>query len=203
MKQILIYGASGRVGGKVAELAQEKGYAVKAFMHRNPINFTPYKVYTGSVLNYNEVEAAMEKEDLVIYSVGKLPSPEIIYEGMENVVKAMKIKGLGRIIYVAAAGILQVQGGGLRRDTKDFPSVFLKTSAQHLRVFGLLKESGLQFTIVCPPYMPTGELTGKYRHQAEFVLEGMHKISAEDVADFIVKEIDNQQYLQSRVSISY
>ena len=68
----------------------------------------------------------------------------------------------------------------------------------------MLAASGLEWTLVCPPNMPTGERTGRYRTRADRLPEGGREISVEDVADFLsLVQPGERRFIATRVGISY
>ena len=67
----------------------------------------------------------------------------------------------------------------------------------------MLKQSTLEWTIVCPTYLPDGERVGKYRIDRNFLPEGGVEISVPDTAEFTFKQIKASDYIKSRVGIAY
>ena len=67
----------------------------------------------------------------------------------------------------------------------------------------MLKQSTLEWTIVCPTYLPDGEREGKYRIDRNFLPEGGAEISVPDTAEFTFKQIIASDYIKSRVGIAY
>jgi uncharacterized protein len=67
----------------------------------------------------------------------------------------------------------------------------------------MLKQSTLDWTIVCPTYLPDGEREGQYRIERNFLPEGGMKISVPDTAEFTYRQIESSDYVHSRVGIAY
>jgi putative NADH-flavin reductase len=67
----------------------------------------------------------------------------------------------------------------------------------------MLKQSTLDWTIVCPTYLPDGEREGQYRIERNFLPEGGFKKSVPDTAEFTFRQIKSSDYVQSRVGIAY
>jgi len=66
-----------------------------------------------------------------------------------------------------------------------------------------LRDSGLDWVLVCPPFMPLGQGTGKYRVTVEATLEKAQQISVEDVAHAMLQEVFEAPHHKVRVGVSY
>jgi len=67
----------------------------------------------------------------------------------------------------------------------------------------MLKQSTLDWTIVCPTYLPDGERLGEYRVERDYLPVDGAKIHVPDTAEFTYKQINSDQYIKSRVGIAY
>lgn len=67
----------------------------------------------------------------------------------------------------------------------------------------MLKQSTLEWTIVCPTYLPDGEKVGGYRIARDILPDGGAKISVPDTAEFTYKQVEARDYIRSRVGIAY
>jgi putative NADH-flavin reductase len=59
----------------------------------------------------------------------------------------------------------------------------------------LVAASGFDWTIVRPPQLVDGPLTGKLIVSADALPEGKHKITRADLAAFLLEEVKSEQYL--------
>lgn len=86
----------------------------------------------------------------------------------------MQNEGIQRIITIGTAGILQSRTtpSTLRYQSSESKRKSTRTAEEHHRVFNLLRQSELKWTIVCPTYLPNGERTGKYRIERNLLPEG-------------------------------
>jgi hypothetical protein len=53
----------------------------------------------------------------------------------------------------------------------------VRAAKEHHKVYNMLKQSPLEWTIICPTYLPNGESIGKYRVDYDFLPEGGTEIS--------------------------
>lgn len=74
---------------------------------------------------------------------------------------------------------------------------------EHAKVFELLDVTNLEWTIVCPTYLPDGDATGQWRTERNFLPEGGLEISMGDTALFAYQDVLDPCFLTSRVGIAY
>ena len=66
----------------------------------------------------------------------------------------------------------------------------------------ILRRSGLDWTLVYPVTLTNGPRAGRYRTGERLVLSGFPRISRADVADFLLKQIEDKTYLRKGVLVS-
>jgi putative NADH-flavin reductase len=207
---VTVLGANGRVGSAVVGMLVEGDHAVIACVRdatRAPAALNDrVRVVVADMLDAASLGPAFEGADAIISAVGGtgLEAPgTVLEEGMRTIVDVARACGVPRILSVAAAGILDAPGGGLRSASPDYPPVFRLISKQHEEVWRILRESTLAWTIVCPPYMPSGERTGIYRVEANRLPDGGRQITTGDVADLLVREMEAGAFVGARVGVAY
>lgn len=204
---ILLLGATGRVGSQILTYALQDGHHVTALVR------TPEKIQLkdenvsliqGNVLNKDDIARAMHGSDVVISALNT-DGTTTLSESMPLIIEAMKNEGIQRIITVGTAGILQSRTTPhiLRYQSSESKRKSTRAAEEHHKVYDMLKESTLDWTIVCPTYLPDGERTGKYRVERDVLPEGAVKISVPDTAEFTFKQIKMNDYIRSRVGIAY
>lgn len=201
-KKIALFGASGQTGQYFLEMALANGYEIKALV-RTPEkisqNNTKLEVYKGDVLHIEDIKQVVEGTDIVVSLFGHVKgSPEWLQtNGTKNIVEAMKVNNVRRII--------SLSGGGLPFPEKDKPKFadklirtimkiavpkILNDAIKHHEV---LRESGLKWTIVRGPRLTNDEATGTYR-VGWVGINGSTKISRADLADFILTQVDDERF---------
>ncbi|MCS6822272.1 MAG: SDR family oxidoreductase [Microscillaceae bacterium] len=207
--KIAVLGVTGRLGQIVTKLALAEGHFVTGFSRNAAMlhfKHPQLKLIQGDVLMYEQVKEALIGQEAVISVLGARSTGKpltILSEGMQNIVKAMQVLAIERIIAIGGAGILQETETSLRRDSPNFPTFLQEISQQHYESYQTLLNSGLKWTMVCPPIMPNDEHTNKYRIQADYLPKGGTHISVDDVASFILKELHRNEFIQKRVGIAY
>ncbi len=209
MKKIIIFGASGRVGKKLVEYALDDKYQVAAFV-RNPDNLkikhSNLEIFIGDVFNAKEVENAIQGKDYVLSALsGRSTKPDysVLSTGMKNIITGMEKSSVKRILSVAGAGILDDLEYGLRRNRPKYPEIFKLVSAENWKVYETLQKTNVNWTMVCAPEMPEEKRTGIYRTANDYLPIDGKRISAEDVADFILKNLETEATYRKRLGIAY
>lgn len=201
-KKIALFGASGRTGQHFLELALENNFEVKA-LARNPEKIKQVspklEVYSGDVLNIDDVRKVVENTDIVVSLFGHVKgSPEWLQtDGTKNIVQAMKEKNVERII--------SLSGGALPFPEKDEPKFIDKLIRTIMELFvpkilndalnhhEVLKRSGLSWSIVRGPRLTNGKKTGNYR-VGWVGVNSSTKISRADLAQFILAQVEDEKF---------
>jgi|SRR5699024_10436930 len=205
--KILLLGATGRVGSHILNHALEGGHHVNALV-RNTDKIGIYDekldITPGNVLNRESIREAIEGADLVISALGT-DGGTTLSESMPLIIEAMQQDGVERIITIGTAGILDSRSepGKLRYQSSESRRRTTRAAEEHHKVYTLLEGSNLDWTIVCPTYLPDGELTGEYRTERNQLPGGGQKISVADTAEFAFSQIEDENYVKTRVGIAY
>ncbi|WEG15072.1 SDR family oxidoreductase [Alkalihalophilus pseudofirmus] len=204
---ILILGATGRVGSQIVTYALHDRHHVTVLV-RTPekiqINSENLTIVQGNVLNKNDIVRAMDGIDVVISALNT-DGTTTLSESMPLIIKAMENEGIQRIITIGTAGILQsrITPKILRYQSSESKRKSTRAAEEHHKVYDILKQSSLDWTIVCPTYLPDGEREGKYRIERNFLPEGGMEITVPDTAEFTYRQIESNDHVQSRVGIAY
>lgn len=204
---MLILGATGRVGSQIVTHALHDQHHVTVVV-RNPeklqINKENVTIIQGNVLNKDDIVCAMNGIDVVISALNT-DGTATLSESMPLIIEAMENEGIKRIITIGTAGILQsrTMPDALRYQSSESKRKSTRAAEEHHKVYDLLKQSALEWTIVCPTYLPDGERTGNYRIERNFLPEGGVEISVPDTAEFAFGQIKARDYIKSRVGIAY
>ncbi|BBI33295.1 NAD(P)-dependent oxidoreductase [Cohnella abietis] len=204
---ILVLGATGRVGSQIVELALQAKHHVTVLVRstekiqHSGANLT---IVQGNVLNKADIEDVMVGKDAVISALNS-DGAATISESMQLIVEAMNNEGLKRIITVGTAGILQskVNPDILRYQSSESKRKSTLAAEDHHKAYDILNKSELAWTIICPTYLPDGPRLGKYRVERHFLPDNGSVISVSDTAEFAFNQITSSEYIKSRVGIAY
>ncbi len=209
--KIIVFGASGTVGKHLVKQALEKGYHVSAFcrdiLKLAHLKHPNLRLIQGDVLNFGDVKVAVNGHQAVyiVLGSGNNRKSKVRSSGTKNIIAAMQEEGVKRLICQSTLGAGDSEGN-LNFFWKKIMfgwylrQVFLDHELQEIFV----RESSLDWTIVRPGAFTNGDRTGKYRHG--FPPDDKTtklKISRKDVADFLVNELEREQYLFEAPGLSY
>ncbi len=206
--RLALFGATGRVGTRFLEYALAELHTVRALV-RDPGKLAPrpgLEIVQGDVLDRAAVARTITGVDAVVSTLGGagIEDPgQAQSQGMRNIVAAMGAADVRRILGVAGAGILDAKGGGLRHDQPSFSATYRKVSERHQEAWEAMRDSDLEWTMLAAPDIVPGERTGVYRTSDHVLPEKTRKISVEDVADGLLRELGARQHLRTRVGIGY
>jgi putative NADH-flavin reductase len=197
---VLIIGASKGIGLETARQALEAGHRVRAFSRSAAamtLSSPNLERVSGDALQTRDVEAALDGVDVVVQALGVgfggLFGPvKLLSEAAPALLPAMKAKGVKRLICVTGfgAGDSGASIGFLQR--LPFEAVFGRAYSDKSVQEGLIKASGLDWTIARPGVLTNGPKTGRYKILAEPSQWRNGIISRADVADFLVGQITDR-----------
>jgi putative NADH-flavin reductase len=207
--RLLVVGASGRTGSQVVEQALGHGHEVVAFARdpsRLPFVNDRLTVLAGDVTDAAAVQAAVQGCDSVIATLGSHgPAPVSVYsDGIANTIRAMNTRGIRRLVVVSAAGV-GADSASLTftmRAMRRLPG--LRPIYEDMeRMEGDIVLSDLDWTIVRPPVLTDGPLTGIYRVVEGNAVPKGSRISRADLAAWLLKCAQGTLYSRRAVAIAY
>lgn len=205
--KLLVVGVNGRVGGLVANTAQEKGIEVTGLgIGENKNNLKSY-------LQKNALDITKEdlsSFDVVVDAVGgwtaeTIPNITNVMIHLANVLSNTNT----RLVVVGGAGSLFVnKERTITVDMgKDFPESWKPLSNAHGKGLNYLRNStNLNWTYISPAcnFVADGEKTGEYKLGGEELILNSNNesvISYSDYAIALVDEIINQKHNKERISV--
>jgi putative NADH-flavin reductase len=199
MARILVIGASKGIGLETVRAALAAGHDVRALARSaDSIGIVHPKLekVRGNALSDADVAAALDGVDVVMLTLGIAVSemfrPVHLFSAATRVlIAAMAARGVRRVICVTGfgAGASEASIGLLQR--VPFQLVFGRAYKDKTLQENLLVQSSLDWTLVRPGVLTGGAYTGRYKvlDQPSQWRNGI--IARADVADFLVKQIDN------------
>lgn len=206
---VTIFGATGMVGLQLVKHALHKGFTVKAFGRNVFTTAFPknenLQLIQGAMLDKEQVRHAVKGSDAVLSALGGAynGTDKSRSLGMKNIVEQMDHEGVKRIIAVGGMGILDAPGGGLLMDEKYYPQEYIPVSMEHFEAYQSLKNSSLNWAMVCAPEIVNAEVTGIYETAADTnPAQSRYKINVGDLSLFMLNELQKNEYSKKRVGIS-
>ena len=207
---ILIFGASGATGHELVKQALEQGHAVTAFVRNHAklkITHNNLQSVQGDVADSLSVENAVEGKDVVISALGA-SSPfkydQTVVDGVGNIIKAMERSNVKRFIYLSFIGVQESRKDGGFVIKYIAPKLLKTEIAGHENREKMIRQSNLAWTIVRAATLTKGIKKGAYRNGEELSSSSFTiTISRADVADFMLKQINDNTFLHKAARIMY
>ncbi len=202
--KVLIFGATGGIGKHTVTHAKRKGYDVTVFVRNAAkVKTEGITVIEGRIDDYDEVRKALRGMDAVIWCVG-IPMTRTYekmasLEGHKVLLRAMKDQGVRRLIDWGTPSV------PFEKDKKSFITIvpgilaglFMPMPKREMVAIGnLLKGSELDWTLV--RFMAPKDSAYKGQVKVGFGDVRMSfAISREDIAAFMVQQVESTKYLRS------
>jgi putative NADH-flavin reductase len=154
------------------------------------------------------VTAAAEGCEAVVSALGSgrtlrsVLAPTVMTEAMPVIVEAMRGAGVTRVVFLSSLGV----GDTWARTPLPLKAMYRpalsRAFADKAAGERVLRASGLDWTLVCPPLLSNGRYTGRYSAGTDLRLSGAPRISRADVADFLVAQAGSDAYSRATVLLA-
>ena len=206
--KLLILGASGPTGRNLLGQGLNAGHDVTALV-RNPNRLTITRprltTFIGDATDTMVLEKAVSGKDAVLSALGAGNSlrSDVASRAVAALIPALKAQAVKRIVYLSAFGV-----GASFLDASPIQKLAYKTLlrgifADKAKADAMLRESGLDWTLVYPTLLTNGPRTGSYRAGEHLAMKGMARISRADVADFMLAQLSTNEWVNRTAVISY
>ena len=215
--KIVVFGATGNVGQRVAAEALRRGHEVVGVVRDPAAVKSPdprVSLVKGDATNADSVAKVVRGADAVVSAISPrpnargLPAPSLVGNS-RALIDGLRTADVPRVLYVGGASSLEVAPGKALADQPDFPEAY-KAEAQEGRDALAIwrgEAKGLEWTYLSPAAeIAPGERTGKYRTTDDQLLvddKGRSKISFEDYAVAVLDELEKPQHVGRRFGVAY
>ncbi|MGH2409859.1 MAG: NAD(P)-dependent oxidoreductase, partial [Chloroflexota bacterium] len=156
--KIVLFGASGVLGRRIAREALDRGHDVTAVV-RDPSRLTlenpRLTAAAGDVSDPAQVAKLVAGHDAVISAVGPGAGddPAIVVDAARALIAGLPAGGVKRLIVVNGAGSLEVAPGLQLVDTPDFHDAWKAVALAHRDALALYRATDLDWTAISPAAM--------------------------------------------------
>ena len=206
--QLAILGGTGGIGGHVLSWALAAGHPVRALARRpETLPRRPgLTVIGGDALDGAAVAETIAGADAVVSALGPrgAKADSLLAGAAANVVAAMDKTGARRLACVSAAGAYVTSDpdtGWLIKAV--LPRVFAAQFADVRDMEDVIRDSGLDWTIVRPVRLVNRPGTGRYRVRPDFPPPHGRTIARGDVAHFIAAVLTEDAWVHEAPAIAY
>jgi putative NADH-flavin reductase len=206
--KIAVLGVTGRTGRLVAQSALDRGYAVRG-LARDPkkldLRHERLAVIEGDAHDPNAVRRLLEGSNAVVSALGPNgDAANVCSTATKLVLKAMQETGIRRYVVVSGAGL---DFPGDRKKFGDklvgkmirfFQPATVADKEAELQV--LLGAPGIDWVLARPPRLVDGPARGSVRVSTD--RPQSVKISRQDLASFLLDQIDSKAYIRCAPFVS-
>jgi putative NADH-flavin reductase len=206
--KLVVLGATGATGLEIVRQAIERGHSVTALV-RSSERLKGFgdriSVKQGDLLNSADLERVIQGHDAVLSGFGpRLPvskaDAHLLQQFATALTSAMLEAGVRRAVVESVAFLFKdsiippayILGKLL------FPSIVVDAAAME----EIFDKSGLDWTMVRPPELTDKPYTGTYRVREGHLPRFGFKISRADVADFMIRTVENHSSIRKVVGVS-
>lgn len=200
--KLVIFGATGRIGGHLMSWGIDAGHEVHV-LARHPEALRPRDGLTvtgGDVLDPVTVAGVISGADAVLSALGPrgldgFRKVELLAPAASNIIDGMRKTGAHRLISVSAAGAFVTEDPDMSRLVKQtLPRIFARTYADVRRMEQEVRASDLDWTLVRPTRLVNVPGRGSWRVRDQYPPPGLTKIARADVAKFVIGALTESAY---------
>jgi putative NADH-flavin reductase len=204
--KIAVFGATGAIGKLLVRQALDNGYTVKAYIRnlsKLDLKHPNLVSVQGELNDYRKIRQAVSGVDAVVSTLGPPLKRKYddfsVLEGHQNIIRAMKVENVKRFITIGTPSIKSAQDKtslATKMPTMMAKLFFPSAFKEIVQIGDIIKASPLDWTIIRFIAPNNKSLTGKIK-----ITFGDTKIrwgiSRADIADFILKQTTDNQYVRS------
>lgn len=213
MSDIVVFGAGGTAGSRIAAEAVERGHRVTAAVRRpEATSYLPpgVRTVTGDATSARSVRELAGDADVFVVAIGG-GDRELWRDAARTLVDTLReLSDPPRVIHVGGGATLLTSKGTRYLDEPDFPEEYRDSAQGQADALDFYRSSadGVTWTYVSPPPLEfhPGERTGHYRtgtDQPVTDAQGRSVLTYEDLAVAIVDEIENPRFGNARFTAAY
>lgn len=210
---VLLLGASGRIGQRTATELLDRGYAVTGVSRSGKveeIDDDGFVAVSGDATDPADVAKCATGHDAVVSALG--PSDDesagVLTEMISAVIDGLRRADVDRLVWTGGAGGLRVGPETLLIETDDFPAEWEPVANAAIDAYDILSEADdLAWTYVAPAALiEPGDRTGEYRTAERQLVtdeDGDSYISMEDFAIALVDELEESNAVHTYLGTGY
>ena len=210
--KVAIFGATGATGKLLTERCLARGYEVRVLARRADFDYADrVEMVRGDARDAGAVRRTVEGVDCVLTALGapNLGRSDLLEVAVPLIVGAMRECGVRRIVALGSAGAV---GDSLKKQSawrrwfvqKIVYKTVLKWPVRaQISQWKTLSASGLEWTMVMPPMLTNGRGREVWRVDGEALPRGGSRIAREDVADFMVAQVEGREWVGKGVYVAW
>jgi len=215
--KIVLFGATGNVGRRVAAEALSRGHEVVGVV-RDPATGAAsdarVRLVKGDATNADSVAELVRGADAVVSAISPRPNtrglaaPSLV-QNARAIIAGLGRTGVKRVLFVGGAGSLEVAPGRQLVDQPGFPEAYKAEALEGREALEVWRAEGggLDWSFLSPAAeIAPGERTGRYRTTGDQLLldaAGRSFITFEDYAVAVLDELERPRHIRRRFGVAY
>ncbi|HEY5097938.1 MAG TPA: NAD(P)H-binding protein [Acidimicrobiales bacterium] len=210
---VVLFGATGNIGGAIAEELVARGHRVKGITRSGAAAGQPragLELERGDATDAAGVAASVQGYDAVVSAIGPAfgsGEPQPFVAAAHGLVEGVRTAGVARLLVVGGAGSLEVAPGVQAVDRPDFPEAYKPNALAQREALEFYRTvDDLDWTYVSPAAeIGPGAHIGDYQlahHRMLFAEDGSSHISYADYADAVVDCLEQGTHLRERITVA-
>ncbi|WP_295817405.1 NAD(P)-dependent oxidoreductase [uncultured Deinococcus sp.] len=198
MGKIVIFGATGGTGRQLVQQALNAGHAVTVLVRQEGI-LPGVRQVVGDVRNHERVGESIHGQDVVLCALG--PSQKnapVCADAARSILAGMQAGRVTRLVALSAYGVAETRRGLYSAVTWALLRDKMQDKEQ---MEALIRASGVDWTLIRPPALRDGVLTGAYRTGTDLPVSLVSAVTRADVAHFMLREAVARAYLHAAPTI--
>ena len=214
--KIVLFGATGNVGRRIAAEALRRGHDVVGVVRDPAAVSSPdprIKLVQGDATNAERIAEIVRGSDAVVSAISPRPNPRglpqpSLPDNARALIAGLRKAGTKRVLYVGGASTLEIAPGRQLLDEPGFPEAYKAEALEGREALKIWRTEaeGLDWTFLSPAMeIGPGERTGKYRTTDETMLfdaQGKSFITFEDYAVAVLDELERPQHVGRRFGVA-
>jgi putative NADH-flavin reductase len=206
---IALFGASARTGLAVIEAERQRGWRAHAFARATsdvPDESQDLRIIRGDLSSPEAIAAALSNATAAVIVLGPRPPYTDVFcaQATRAVIAAMRLHGPRRLIIQTGAQVgidLPNWSWPVRWMSRSFRRSRPQVAADFLEMEKVVRESGLDWTIVKPPLLTSGSRRGRTPVGSDLRIGLMSRTHRADLAEAILDEIERPRHLGQAVFV--
>lgn len=200
--KIAVVGGTGKAGRYLVQNLISKGYSIKLLI-RNPENFnlknSLIEVVKGDARNFDSINDLIKDCEVVISTIGQpIGEKSIFSDATKNMIRSMNVNKITRYIVITGLNVdtpFDRKNERVKMATEWMYQNYPKTTQDKQEEHRILTESDLNWTLIrLPLIIQTDE---RFNMEANLTDCVGGNISATDLAEFLVSQIDDETYFKN------
>jgi putative NADH-flavin reductase len=215
--KIVVIGATGNIGRRVAKEALSRGHEVTGVVRDPAAVETPdhrVRLVKADATSADDVARVVKGADAVVSAISPrpnargLPAPSL-QANARALIAGLRSAQVKRVLYVGGASSLEVAPGRALAEQPGFPEIYRAEAREGREALAVWRNEadGLDWTYLSPAIeIGPGERTGKYRTTGDQVLldaAGKSFISFDDYAVAVLDELERPGHVGRRFGVAY